>query len=733
MGRRSTSSTKSGKFMNPTDQARKEARKRELKKNKKQRMMVRAAVLKMKDPRQIIKDMEKLDEMEFNPVQQQPLLNEKVLRDKRKKLRETFERIVRLYERENPETYKELRKLELDYETKRGQLSLYFDSVKNAELVEVDSIPLPEMPHAPSSILIQDIPLPGAQPPSILKKGTPFSKGPFSSSSAPMSAAVAGVPRLPPGRKPPGPPPGPPPPQVLALYGSRRPQHYATDTDMPGPDGGTAMDSLMGGGERDSGSESDGDDGEDDDSESDDDSDGERDEGTDGDRRMMVDRKDEDRGREDDRGDRHAGRSVRFADMPPAAPSRERKKKRVVKKTKAITPLQAMMLRMAGQSIPEEEGEEEEVEEEYTDESDNSDIEDRGPPGDNQSHLMPNQRMPPPSGPMGAQQGPPHMQGPPLTGPPPLGPPPAPPMRPPGPPSGPPPGPPPGAPPFLRPPGMPGGLRGPMPRLLPPGPPPGRPPGPPPGPPPGLPPGPPPRGPPPRLPPPAPPGMPPPPPRSGPLRPMAPPLSLFPPPLNANVLSAPPSIVQRQKGSASNPEGSQTSMLPPPPMSMRPGGVMQMPPPPGTTGPPGGGNPGGPNPPGHHHQPTIEKRANITSVSAGGVGLAPGTGPGSATISAKPQIINPKTEVTRFVPTALRVRRDKGGMAHGAAQGPMEKGGRRGEDSHAGGGGQGQKQQAMAAPLGLVHHGQMGAVVQSNMKTKDQVYEAFMREMEGLL
>lgn len=66
---------------------------------------------------------------EFNPVQQ-PLLNEKVLRDKRKKLRETFERIVRLYERENPDTYKELRKLELDYESNRGKLSLYFDSVK---------------------------------------------------------------------------------------------------------------------------------------------------------------------------------------------------------------------------------------------------------------------------------------------------------------------------------------------------------------------------------------------------------------------------------------------------------------------------------------------------------------------------------------------------------------------------------------------------------------------------
>ncbi|KAM3863478.1 WW domain-binding protein 11 [Diretmus argenteus] len=723
MGRRSTSSTKSGKFMNPTDQARKEARKRELKKNKKQRMMVRAAVLKMKDPRQIIKDMEKLDEMEFNPVQQ-PLLNEKVLRDKRKKLRETFERIVRLYERENPDTYKELRKLELDYETKRGQLSLYFDSVKNAESVEVDSIPLPEMPHAPSSILIQDIPLPGAQPPSILKKGSSFGKGSLTS-SGPVSAAVAGVPRLPPGKKPPGPPPGPPPPQVLALYGIPVRRSHDTEPSIPGLEKESAMEV---GRERDSGSESDreGDEGEDDDSDSEEDSDGEREEGRDGDRRM-----DDERGREEDRdrGDKHAGRSVRFADMPPAAPQEgRRKKKRVVKKTKAITPLQAMMLRMAGQSIPEED-EEEEVEEEYTDESDNSDIEDRGPPGDNQTHIMPNQRLPPPAGPMGGQQGPPHLPGPPMAGPPPLGPPPAPPMRPPGPPSGPPPGPPPGAPPFLRPPGIPGGLRGPMPRLLPPGPPPGRPPGPPPGPPPGLPPGPPPRGPPPRLPPPAPPGIPPPPPRAGgPPRPLAPHLSLFPPPLNSNVLSAPPSIVQRQKGSGSNQEGSQSNM-PPPAMPMR-SGVMQMPPPPGTAAPSTGQNPGS-NPPSHHHAATIEKRANITSVAAGGGGLAAAAGSG-ATISAKPQIINPKAEVTRFVPTALRVRRDKGGGLHGSAPGPAEKGGggggRRGDDGM--GMGHGQK---VTVPMGLVSPAQMGAVSQSNMKTKDQVYEAFMREMEGLL
>uniref|UniRef100_A0A2I2ZAQ9 Wbp11/ELF5/Saf1 N-terminal domain-containing protein n=1 Tax=Gorilla gorilla gorilla TaxID=9595 RepID=A0A2I2ZAQ9_GORGO len=101
MGRRSASSTKSGKFMNPTDQAGKEARNRELK-NKKQLMMVRAAVLKMKDPKQMIRDMEILDEMEFNPVQQ-PQLNEKVLKDKRKN------------------SCKELRKLEIEYEQKRTQ------------------------------------------------------------------------------------------------------------------------------------------------------------------------------------------------------------------------------------------------------------------------------------------------------------------------------------------------------------------------------------------------------------------------------------------------------------------------------------------------------------------------------------------------------------------------------------------------------------------------------------
>ena len=51
MGKRPVNSTKGGKFMNPTDQARKVARKKELKRNKKLRQTVRAAAIKSKSVR----------------------------------------------------------------------------------------------------------------------------------------------------------------------------------------------------------------------------------------------------------------------------------------------------------------------------------------------------------------------------------------------------------------------------------------------------------------------------------------------------------------------------------------------------------------------------------------------------------------------------------------------------------------------------------------------------------
>ncbi|RXN39220.1 WW domain-binding 11 [Labeo rohita] len=95
---------------------------------------------------------------------------------------------------------------------------------------------------------------------------------------------------------------------------------------------------MMDTGGRDSDRESDADD----DSDSQDDSGAERDD-ADADGRMTSDRHD-DRDEDRDRADKHTGRSVRFADMPPP----KEKRKRRVMKTKNITPLQAMMLRMAG-------------------------------------------------------------------------------------------------------------------------------------------------------------------------------------------------------------------------------------------------------------------------------------------------------------------------------------------------------------------------------------------------
>lgn len=183
---------------------------------------------------------------------------------------------------------------------------------------------------------------------------------------------------------------------------------------------------------------------------------------------------------------------------------------------------------------------------------------------------------------------------------------------------------------------------------------------------------------------------------------------MFPPPLNANILSAPPSIVPRQKPPSSSAPSSSPgdpSILVPPslPLSIRPSSL-QMPPPPGTVPTPV-------HPPTH----TIEKRANITSVP-GAAGQS-----GAATISAKPQIINPKAEVTRFVPTALRVRRDRMGPHGGVLS---EKWGRREEERL----GHSLRVVPSANPT---QSGSSSA--HSNMKTKDQVYEAFMREMEGLL
>ena len=160
--------------MNPTDQARKEARKKELKKNRKQRQMVRQAVLKGKNPRDIVFELEKLDDMEFN-VMAPPPLNEKVLKEKRRKLVETWNRVMRMYEKEEPQLYQDFKRLWNNYNLRKNEVVSAFEAVKNAENVQLDDIPLPSLlpghDDSDEESGTNRIPLPSMQPKSsILKK-----------------------------------------------------------------------------------------------------------------------------------------------------------------------------------------------------------------------------------------------------------------------------------------------------------------------------------------------------------------------------------------------------------------------------------------------------------------------------------------------------------------------------------------------------------------------------------
>lgn len=197
MGGRNINTTKSGKFMNPTDQARKEARKKELKKNKKQRLLVRTSVLKGKNPRSLVTEMEHLDRMEYDPVNPAPY-NVKVLQEKRKKVKETWDRVYRLYTKDEPESAKQMDSLLIEYEKSRAQIITWFESVKETQRVTLDEIPMPDLPSQPAS----------SEP------GVAASNA--SSQDAPRSILkqkeiIDLPPRIVISRKPPGPPPGRPP------------------------------------------------------------------------------------------------------------------------------------------------------------------------------------------------------------------------------------------------------------------------------------------------------------------------------------------------------------------------------------------------------------------------------------------------------------------------------------------------------------------------------------------
>jgi len=198
--------------MNPTDQARKEARKRELKKNKKQRKLVRETVLKLKDPMQIIEEMLRLDLLEIEGITD--MINDKVIIDKKKKLQETLTRILTLYEKEDKEKFDETKKFQAECDKKRHSAYLAYQSQKLKEQTEE------RRKHDEESATFQlsdvALPLSGDLAPHDIPLPLPMMPGMPGVYQPPLHASdenkILQIPGLPPGLIPPGPPPGFPPP-----------------------------------------------------------------------------------------------------------------------------------------------------------------------------------------------------------------------------------------------------------------------------------------------------------------------------------------------------------------------------------------------------------------------------------------------------------------------------------------------------------------------------------------
>lgn len=149
---------KGTKVLNPADKARKEARRKELKKNKKQRQQVRSAAIERRDPEQIISDLEKLDSLEFD-ISTNPTTSDSFYKDKRKRLLETWTKILAYYAKEDPERHAKLKKLENDYEIKHKKLAREFEGIKAAQELKIEDVFLPLEPNSAIDDIADDDPL----------------------------------------------------------------------------------------------------------------------------------------------------------------------------------------------------------------------------------------------------------------------------------------------------------------------------------------------------------------------------------------------------------------------------------------------------------------------------------------------------------------------------------------------------------------------------------------------
>lgn len=202
MGKRS-GVTKSGRVMNPADRERKQMRQKELKRNKKQRIMVRNAIVKSRNPENLVEQLRRMDDQEFDPIRE---LSLNVISEKRSKIRGAFIQIISLYRQEKDDKkVKSLEKMLHEYEIERFKKEQNFKAKEFSDTADPNEIPLPTGSMGPDSAKTPSfaVPIPPVVP-QIATKGGILKK--------PTQPQVIGpAPPIKKHKYPPGPPSGFPP------------------------------------------------------------------------------------------------------------------------------------------------------------------------------------------------------------------------------------------------------------------------------------------------------------------------------------------------------------------------------------------------------------------------------------------------------------------------------------------------------------------------------------------
>ncbi|KAE9555275.1 hypothetical protein FO519_001526 [Halicephalobus sp. NKZ332] len=142
---------KSGRSLNPADVQRKLERKKELKRNKKQRFETREAVVKSKDPEELIDQLRHVDKQIYDPERAG---SADTLQTKRKKVLGSYISIIALARQQrNTEKVRDLQNNLDAYENERRTMEEMFNAVMFAREGSLEAVPLPSGIFTPADAM----------------------------------------------------------------------------------------------------------------------------------------------------------------------------------------------------------------------------------------------------------------------------------------------------------------------------------------------------------------------------------------------------------------------------------------------------------------------------------------------------------------------------------------------------------------------------------------------------